>query len=424
MVLVVAIGLALTALATRRPRLFRERPVTVLSLGLLLMGFAASLLGIWSGNPIVLVAGAVVRAMGFSWLFVMMGIALLQLDSKVAAMVIAWGFVLKYCWMAAVSALSLEAKLALYIVLPVAMDMVVRSYTLHSYGTLTTSDSRANLEVTSPVSFLPFTHTLFVTIIVFNAASGFSLAFGAVASLPQEPLLSLLPLAVVALMVLALRCLPVDRLCQIATMLILAGLLGILALQSGVLPVDYPWIQTLLTAGADCFSLLAWYVVTRLCARNTVGALPMLYFLYTAQIAGTVLGAGFGHLMNTVIAGYPALVVSIVSLAILLFAGFNLITLKSFSFEATLTQIVPVRSVFIASTSKTLEENCAKVTLEYKLTPREAEIIELLARGRNSQSIQDKLVVSRNTVKTHVKNIYMKLGVHSQQELIDLVERA
>lgn len=29
----------------------------------------------------------------------------------------------------------------------------------------------------------------------------------------------------------------------------------------------------------------------------------------------------------------------------------------------------------------------------------------------------------RNTVKTHVANIYAKLGVHSQQELIDLVEQ-
>ena len=36
--------------------------------------------------------------------------------------------------------------------------------------------------------------------------------------------------------------------------------------------------------------------------------------------------------------------------------------------------------------------------------------------------IRDMLVLSRNTVKTHVQNIYAKLGVHSQQELIDLVE--
>jgi len=33
----------------------------------------------------------------------------------------------------------------------------------------------------------------------------------------------------------------------------------------------------------------------------------------------------------------------------------------------------------------------------------------------------EKLFISKNTVKTHVKNIYAKTGVHSQQELIDFV---
>ena len=35
---------------------------------------------------------------------------------------------------------------------------------------------------------------------------------------------------------------------------------------------------------------------------------------------------------------------------------------------------------------------------------------------------QETLVVSYNTVKTHVSHVYAKLGVHSQQELIDVVE--
>ena len=35
---------------------------------------------------------------------------------------------------------------------------------------------------------------------------------------------------------------------------------------------------------------------------------------------------------------------------------------------------------------------------------------------------QETLVVSYNTVKTYVSHVYAKLGVHSQQELIDIVE--
>lgn len=60
----------------------------------------------------------------------------------------------------------------------------------------------------------------------------------------------------------------------------------------------------------------------------------------------------------------------------------------------------------------------------YQLTPREEEILRYLARGRNTAYIQEKLVVSPHTVKSHVYNIYKKLDVHSQQQLIDLVDFA
>ena len=50
------------------------------------------------------------------------------------------------------------------------------------------------------------------------------------------------------------------------------------------------------------------------------------------------------------------------------------------------------------------------------------EVFGMLARGHNGYHIRDELTLSYNTVKTHVKRIYRKLDVHSQQELIDLVE--
>ncbi|WP_242370355.1 response regulator transcription factor [Adlercreutzia muris] len=54
--------------------------------------------------------------------------------------------------------------------------------------------------------------------------------------------------------------------------------------------------------------------------------------------------------------------------------------------------------------------------------------LALLARGRNRRYISEelvvseKLVVSEETVKSHVSSIYAKLGVHTQQELLDVVE--
>ncbi len=60
----------------------------------------------------------------------------------------------------------------------------------------------------------------------------------------------------------------------------------------------------------------------------------------------------------------------------------------------------------------------------YGLTAREREVFSLLARGRNAGSIQSKLYISNGTVRSHMNTIYRKIGVHSQQELIDLVERS
>lgn len=65
---------------------------------------------------------------------------------------------------------------------------------------------------------------------------------------------------------------------------------------------------------------------------------------------------------------------------------------------------------------------CAQLAAKHGLSEREGEVLELLARGNTRQSIATKLVVSENTVRTHVKNIYAKLYIHSKQQLIDLVD--
>ena len=57
------------------------------------------------------------------------------------------------------------------------------------------------------------------------------------------------------------------------------------------------------------------------------------------------------------------------------------------------------------------------------LTPREIEVLELLAKGRSLPYIQQQLNISHSTVNSHAASIYQKLKVHSKQELISLVEQ-
>ncbi|MGZ8652798.1 MAG: response regulator [Actinomycetota bacterium] len=53
-----------------------------------------------------------------------------------------------------------------------------------------------------------------------------------------------------------------------------------------------------------------------------------------------------------------------------------------------------------------------------RLTPRELQILQLLADGRAPDDIATQLKVSRNTLRTHIQNILMKLGVHSKLDAI------
>lgn len=66
---------------------------------------------------------------------------------------------------------------------------------------------------------------------------------------------------------------------------------------------------------------------------------------------------------------------------------------------------------------------CERIAATYGLSQREREVLALMMRGRNVPAIAEELVLSRNTVQTHVRHLYEQLGVHSRQELIAFVER-
>ncbi len=55
---------------------------------------------------------------------------------------------------------------------------------------------------------------------------------------------------------------------------------------------------------------------------------------------------------------------------------------------------------------------------EYSLSKREIEIIKLLKNGDSSVQIAEKLFVSYETVKSHKRNIYLKLGINKLAELV------
>ena len=70
----------------------------------------------------------------------------------------------------------------------------------------------------------------------------------------------------------------------------------------------------------------------------------------------------------------------------------------------------------------TMDERIAAVAEKFGLTARETEVFMLWTTGHGAKSIEEKLVLSSATVRTHIRHIYEKLDVHSRAELIELLE--
>lgn len=60
---------------------------------------------------------------------------------------------------------------------------------------------------------------------------------------------------------------------------------------------------------------------------------------------------------------------------------------------------------------------------QFLLSNREIEVLTLYALGHTQKHLADELCVSQATVRTHVKRIYAKCGLHSRQELLDYLAR-
>ena len=68
------------------------------------------------------------------------------------------------------------------------------------------------------------------------------------------------------------------------------------------------------------------------------------------------------------------------------------------------------------------QQRCEEVGAKFGLSPRETEIMQMLGRGHNPTFIARTLVLSLSTVRTHIRNLYNKMGVGSQEELIALID--
>jgi two-component system NarL family response regulator len=80
--------------------------------------------------------------------------------------------------------------------------------------------------------------------------------------------------------------------------------------------------------------------------------------------------------------------------------------------------ISPMMAAKLIAEFKAISGSGVKPIRLPRLTDRELEVLNLVARGLNNREIADKLFISENTVKNHVRNILEKLQLHSRIEAV------
>ena len=82
------------------------------------------------------------------------------------------------------------------------------------------------------------------------------------------------------------------------------------------------------------------------------------------------------------------------------------------------TETVIVREVMVAAPSSFIRDETKLESLG--ITPRELEILELIAAGLSNKEIAERVFVSENTVKTHSSRVFDKLGARRRTQAVQL----
>lgn len=416
----VVIGLALVSLA--RPSLLRGRALVVVMLGGLLLGAALIGAAVVLGWPVLLVVGACLFVSGRGWATLASLLASVRLPVPQAMACLPLGLALGQLLDQPVRLLP-QPVCVVVLVAAAALSLLLSApQAARLVDEIAVAPPAPELSVTRPASYLPLTSAVYVCLILAQGAFGFALRFGETAGSPAFNSLAVpFMLAMVAL-VIALRGRYFgDALVNVVVLVLVAGFL--LVIVGGAANVELA--ASVLTVGTSLFNILLYTTLAALAGRNVLAALSIVGWGQGLSSLSTTLGAFAGTSANRmVLAGSHeqlALLMAAVTLALVAYALFGL---RGFSFERTIAGVVPPEPTIDLERAgeEAFATRCAELAARFDLTPREAEVFEMLARGRNREHIEGALSVSRNTVKAHVKHVYAKLDIHSHQELIDLFE--
>ncbi|MBR2836588.1 MAG: helix-turn-helix transcriptional regulator [Coriobacteriales bacterium] len=82
------------------------------------------------------------------------------------------------------------------------------------------------------------------------------------------------------------------------------------------------------------------------------------------------------------------------------------------------------KQICFADSETTFASRCQDLAQRYNLGERETGVLVLLAQGKTYAEISELLFIALGTVRAHASHIYEKLGIHSKEELTELLEKS
>ncbi len=89
-----------------------------------------------------------------------------------------------------------------------------------------------------------------------------------------------------------------------------------------------------------------------------------------------------------------------------------------YKIQATTKTKIPKKLIDKLKLAIEKREKFKKINLEYGLSERELDALKLIAEDLTNQEIADKLFISLNTVKTHLKNVFLKLEADNRTKAV------
>ncbi|MCD8317006.1 MAG: LuxR family transcriptional regulator [Eggerthellaceae bacterium] len=164
----------------------------------------------------------------------------------------------------------------------------------------------------------------------------------------------------------------------------------------------------------NCFAFFIWIILAALCRKFSQTKVRTFAYIRAGWAAGPLVGLLVGRFIfhnyaMTPMLLYPIMIIALAAVLIAMGGVFNEhVLLEGMS-------IIPLER------RQRFRDKIRYLIRKYGLTDREGEVMTLFAMGNNLAYIQEELHLSKSTVSTHRQHIYQKLGIHSHQELLDLL---